>query len=321
MRRLPLVVIAVLALAGFGGGAQKSAPLLGFVYAGGQSWRLAPIDPLTLSRRPGRSLSVGDSFSAWSYSPDRSKLVLGRGGIGGELLLVDTRRMRRLGLVETGGMAQLTATFWPVETRVYAVVTPVTRQTDGNLSRSPTRLVAVDPLTRTVVGEQVLDGSFYGSAHGPGVLTLLLGQETGVGPARLAVVGSDGSVRTVGLDGVSVGYDGISEEGPALVGRYAQPGLAVAGDGTRAFVVTPGLVAAVDLRTLQVSYHPVGATGRRLQRVEKGSLDGSYRSALWARGGKLLVTGRDDHSSVDANGLLDYEARPAGLRPGGSAGL
>src|SRR2546423_10795077 len=125
MRRLPLVLIAVLALAGFGGGAQKSAPLLGFVYAGGQSWRLAPIDPLTLSRRPGRSLSVGDSFSAWSYSPDRSKLVLGRGGIGGELLLVDTRRMRRLGLVDTGGVGHPAAGLSAAANPLLARASPV----------------------------------------------------------------------------------------------------------------------------------------------------------------------------------------------------
>ena len=319
MRRLCTACAAAALLAALVAGAgaarpQSTKPLLGLVSAGQESWTLMRIDPLTLARRAGPTVSVGSRISAWSFSPDRSRLVLGDYDVSGVLMLVDTQRMRRLGLVDAGGMAQTLTTFWPEEGRLYAVVTRLTRKDDGTFARQPSSLVAVDPGSRTVVGEQSLDGWVYGSAHGTGVLALLLGQESGVGPARLAVVGSDGTVRMVGLDGIQVGYDAVDESDPQAVARYALPGLVVASEGGEAFVVAPGRIAAVDLRTLSVSYHSIGSTSRRLQRVEKGSLDGSYRAALWTPDGKLLVTGRDDHSSVDAKGQVRYEPRPVGLQ-------
>jgi len=316
MRKLCTACAAAALLAALVAGAarpQSATPLLGFVAIGQESWKLAPLDPLTLAPRPGSSVRVGSRISAWSFSPDRSKLVLGGYDASGKLLLVDTRAMHGLGLVDTGGTLQMLTTFWPEDRRLYAVVTRLDRRDDGTYMRRPSAIVTVDPSSRTVLGERSLDGYVYGWAHGAGVLALVLGQESGVGPAQLVVVGSDGSVKTVGLPGVQVGYDPVDESAPQAVTHYAQPGLAVASDASRAFVASPGVLTAVDLRTFEVSSHPLGSS-RRLQRVEKGVPDGSARFVVWARDGELLVTGREDRAVAGATGAARYESHPTGLQ-------
>src|SRR5438128_2342389 len=309
---LALTGVAVfLAVAGVGAAKEPAkAPFLGLVSTGQESWKLVRLNPLTLGRRPGRSVAVGSRAAAWSFSPDRSELVLADYEIAATLVLVDTRTMRRLGLVDTGGNALISATFWPDEQRLYAVTTRLTRKEDGTYARQPASLFAVDPTSRAVVGERSLDGWVYGWAHGDGVLVLLLGPESGIGPARLAVVGADGSVRTVGLDGIRVGMDAFDGSAPAAIEHYAQPGLAVAPDGSEAFVATPSGIAVLDLRTLGLSYHGLVRGNRRLQ---KGAPEGSTRTVRWVQGGVLVVSGRDDHSSVDAGGRIRYEPRPVGV--------
>jgi hypothetical protein len=299
-------------LAGVGGAAptKSSTPMLGLFVTGQESWTLAPVNALTLKQRKGRSLRVGTRTIAWSFSPERSKLVLADYASAGSLLFVDTHAMRSLGILDLGGFAQVQATFWPDESRLYVLVTRLTRREDGNFDRAPSSIIAVDPTARKVVGERSLDGWAYNGGHGAGVLAFLLGPEDGVGPARLAVVGADGSVRTVGLDGVQVGSDSYDPSNPTAVGRFEVPGVAVAPDGSRAFVVSPGQIAAVDLRSLDVSYHRLGSTSRRLQ---KGAQEGKLRLALLA-GDRLLVTGNDDTTSVGADGTPRVEPHPIGLQ-------
>src|SRR5919198_5794547 len=112
----------LLAFAGVGAAQQRSsAPLFGFVSVSQESYRLARLDPLTLSERRGPSLALGSRNAAWSFSPDRSKLVLADYGLNGVLMLVDPVKMRRLRLVDTGGMASIRTTFWPDARRLYAV--------------------------------------------------------------------------------------------------------------------------------------------------------------------------------------------------------
>jgi hypothetical protein len=305
----------LIGLAGVGGAATtKSArPMLGLFITGQESWTLSHVNPLTLKRARGLSLRVGTRNAAWSFSPDRSKLVLADYANTGTLLLVDTGAMRSLGVVDLGayGFVQVQATFWPDQGRLYALVTRLTRREDGNFERSPSSIVTVDPATRKVVAERPLDGWAYNWAHGAGVLVFLLGPEDGVGPARLAVVGSDGSVRTVGLAGIQVGYDRFDPDHPTQVGRYETPGIVVAPDGTRAFVASPGQLAAVDLRSLDVSYHRLGAMSRRLQ---KGANEGKLRIVRMLGPERLLVTGSDDTVSVDSNGAQRVQPHPIGLQ-------
>jgi hypothetical protein len=223
--------------------------------------------------------------------------------------------MRRLGLVDIGDLAVVRTTFWPDERRLYAVVVRLVREADGSLTPVSTLLLAIDPETRSVVGEQPLAGTVWGAVHATGALALLLGPADGIGAASLALVSADGTVRNVPLDGVSVGTDATGvEPTPPQVVHYAQPGLAISRDGSSAFVVSPGQIAAVDVASLRVSYHRLGSAGRRLQKVEKGPLDGTTRSAVWVRDGQLLVSGVDEHGSITADGRMLYDPRPVGLQ-------
>jgi hypothetical protein len=218
--------------------------------------------------------------------------------------------MRRIAIVDTGGNAGISATFWPDAQHLYVVRTGLTRREDGNFDRRPAAVVAVDPASRAVVGSQSLDGWVYGWAHADGVLALLLGPEHGVGPARLAAVGADGSVRSIALDGVQVGAERFDPTAPTPIEHYAQPGLAVAPDGSVAFVASPKGIVAVDLRTLTPSYHGIVRGNRRLQ---KGAPEGSTRTLRWVQPGVLALSGHDDHSTVDAEGRIHMEVRPVGV--------
>jgi hypothetical protein len=208
-------------------------------------------------------------------------------------------------------MMQVQATLWPDASHLYALVTRLTRRSDGNFDRAPTSILTVDPATRKVVAERPLDGWASNWTHGANTLVFLLGPEDGIGPARLAVLGADGAVRSVALDGVLVGYDGFDPNRPTAVGRFETPGIAVAPDGSRAFVASPGQVAAVDLRSLDVSYHRVGAVSRRLQ---KGANEGKLRIARMVGADRLLVTGSDDTVTVDSNGSQRVQPHPIGLQ-------
>lgn len=309
--------LLLIVLAGFlvavGGGAAKEpvkTPFLGIVYTGQDSSKLVRLNPLTLGQRPGRSVKLGTRTGAWSFSPDRSQLVLADNSISATLLFADTRAMRRIAIVDTGGNALISATFWPDAQHLYVVRTALTRRADGGFDSQPAALVTVDPASRRVVSSRSLDGWVYSWVHADGVLVLLLGPESGIGPARLAVVGADGSVRTAGLDGVSIGRDAVDESQLPAIEHYARPGLAVAPDGSEAFVASPSRIVAVDLRTLTRSYHGIVRGNRRLQ---KGAPEGSTRAVQWVQPGVLAVSGRDDHSTVDKEGRIQTDPHPAGV--------
>jgi hypothetical protein len=307
--RLPLALAGVLLVAGFGGSARTSKPLYGLVWRSNESMALVRLDPLSLATKVGPSLSLGDRYRAWSFSPDRSKLVFGDTSRG-ELLLVDARRMRRIALVESLQSAIVVATSWPAADRLYAITESVTQTDDYNTSCcGPAQLVTVDPDAHTILATRPLGGQVYGLAHVAGELVLLRGPVNAIGPARIAVVGRDGGVRSFPLDDVTVGQEPFTTEG--AVEHFAQPGFAVAPDGSRAYVVTPDRVFEVDLGTGAASSHPL-AFGRSLAKVEKGTPEGSWRTATWVRPGILGVTGFDDHVSVGADGHAKVDAAPAG---------
>jgi hypothetical protein len=292
-------VAGLLAVAGSGAAkGPASTPLFGFVPTGSDSWSLARLNPLTLKPTRGRTLKLKDAISAWSLSPDGSKLVTATGGeVQGELRLFDTARMRASGRIVLADQVEVLRTFWPEEQRLYAVVTHLSRRADGNFDRQPASLLTIDPATRQVVAERSLGGYLYGWAYAPGALGLVLGAETGIGPARLAVVGADGGITTIPLEGVTVGYEPVDPNDLEAGSHYRNVGLVLSPDGTRAYVASPGQLVAVDLRTHALSYHGLGPA----RRLQKGPVDGSSRSVQWARDGVLLVTGEDDKSRPDSD--------------------
>jgi hypothetical protein len=306
-------VAAFLVVAGAGTAKEPAGkPLFGFVPTGQDSWSLARLDPLTVTPRRGRTMKLRDAIFAWSLAPDAAKLVVATGSeTQSELRLVDTVRMRGIGRIVFSGQVQITNTFWPDERRLYAVVTHVSRRPDGNFDRQPASLVTIDQATRQVLAERSLDGYVHGSARAPSALGLILGPESGIGPARLAVVGADGRVTTIPLEGVTVGAEPFDESDHSAVRHYREAGLVLSPDAAHAYVASPGQLAAIDLRTLSVSYHRLGPA----RRLQKGPMEGSSRSVQWVRDRVLLVTGADVRPATGSSEELPMEihAAPAQL--------
>jgi hypothetical protein len=293
--------------------APTPAPLLGFAPAGGYEQSLVRLDPQTLARSGRRFVATGDQNFGWSFSPDRSRLVLG--STSGTLQLVDTRKLRSLGYVDTGVYELVQATQWVGSRQVVAAVAAC-------CGLGPMTLVAVNTVKRKVVARRQLSGSIQAAAHVPKGLVLLLGPNVGVGPSRLAVVGPRAMVRTVALDRIRSGQDRGTEASPIVA--YSSPALVTDPDGRTAYVVSSGSEAAeIDLGTLAVSYHslsrPVSLLGRVDRWLEapaqaKGAPDGPTRNAIWLGNGVLAVYGTDDHGTVDAAGVPQLTSTPSGLQ-------
>ena len=113
MRRVAVVL--------FVAGAALAAPLLAAGTRAGVQLRLAPrpdlpalavrdtqrasfltrLDPTTLRPTASRQLKLPAHITPFSYSPDRSRLVLGSNDSDGTLFLVDARRLRLLKTIRT----------------------------------------------------------------------------------------------------------------------------------------------------------------------------------------------------------------------------
>jgi hypothetical protein len=288
--------------------------LLAFRHGARTTW-LARVNPRTLRYRQGRRLQVGGYGSGWSYSPDRSLLALGHFQYG-DVMLVDTARLRVVRRIDTGVIAHVAATAW-LGSRLLVVL--VSCCEPGH----QTTLATVDPTLGTVLSRTDLAGSLEGAARSRSALVLLLGPIEGIGPSRLAVVDAEGRVRTAGVGRVHSGRETI-ESGGRPTGRHARPGLALDAAGDRAFVVGAGAPAAVvDLATLAVDYHelsaPVSLLGRLHAWLEpaaeaKTPPIGPVRQATWLGDGLLAVSGYDSDAWEDEDGTLQSRATPAGLK-------
>jgi hypothetical protein len=262
-------------------------PLYGVSWQG--SLGLVRVDPGTLRPLAGRPVPVAGEPLAWSFAPDRSRLVLGSAARGARLRLIDLHAMRSLGDIAVARRGSEVATAWAGPRRVLAaVVTP------GCCGAGDTTVAAVDTERRRVIWRRTLGGSLQaGERLGRGFLLVLGPPGRSVGPSRLMRVRPDGRLHSTSLREIRSG-----NEPNGSVTESWNPGLAVDRSGGRAFVVQAGApVAEVDLQTFHVRSHPVEPEARTADAVT-----GPTRDALWLGRGGLAVTGSD-------NG----EQRPAGL--------
>jgi hypothetical protein len=273
--------------------------------------RLVRVDARTLRARRGGSLVVTGHTLGWSYSPDGRWLALGDDS-GGEVFLVDTRTLRLAGRVSAADFGQVFATAWVGD--VLFAVAHQCCDSDTPYTKASYLLSMIDPERRHRINAWTLDGSIQGIARTRSALILLLAPEDALGPTQVAVVDPDGAMRTTTLDRIISGQAN---------GRFARPGLAVDGAGSRAFVVgAQAPVAEVELSTLTVSYHdlskPVSLLGRLRNWLEpeaeaKVPLSGPARDARWLGNGFLAVWGSD--TEVTGQGR-DMQIRdiPAGVK-------
>jgi hypothetical protein len=144
----------------------------------------------------------------------------------------------------------------------------------------------------------------------PDGLIYLAAGSNGIRPARLAVVDIDGNARSVVLNRIRAGTRWRTVRG-VRIGDIRAPGLAADAMAGRAYVVSPGgLVAEVDLATLDVRYHWLNAnTTRRLAK----SINGPMRSARWIGDGRIAVSGTDAKMTVTPTGAAKQTWTPVGL--------
>ena len=273
---------------------------------------LARLDPITLRPLPGRRVPLEVNLVGWSVSPDRSLAVVGDGNGNGLVQLVDLGAMRSLGTVQVDIGATAEASAW-LGRRVAVV--------SGDQAGAP-EVVILDPVARQVLARHKLAGLVSAVGHLPGGLVVLLTPNRAIGPARLVVVGGQGTVRTVTLGRVAAGFRPPKVEGSDAVGHQRGAGLAVDPAGRRAFVVAPGApVAEVGLDDLKVAYHVVDRPVSPLTRLrqwllpaaEAKAVDGPWRQARWVGGGLLAVAAGEQRVARDANGEPVQRDRIAGV--------
>jgi hypothetical protein len=198
------------------------------------------------------------------------------------------------------------AGLWPRPGRLYAFV-------GGDTALA---LDTVDTVARRVLTSRPIAGPLLQLARTGDRLVLLAGADNAIVPARLIVIGSDGSVRTVTVQRILAGtqFDRASTDS---IGSTNLPGLAVDPVGDVAYVIdASGLVAAVDLSNLSVSYHQLGSVSL-LTRIaawltpaaEAKGTNGAMLTARWLGKGLIAVAGTRETATAQADSY-----RPTGLQ-------
>jgi len=277
--KLAALLLVVGSLAGAAAGAPRAPSesateaLYAFTPGRPQLRALTRVAPGTL-KPVGRTVHLAAFASAWSFSGDRTRLVLANERPA--LRLVDLRRMEREGDVLLPALAVHTA--WLGRSRIVAVTSR-----DGRLGA-----VAVDANSRRVVATRRLGrGTVVRMARARSTLALLVAPGGSVGPMRLVTLTAALTVRSVSLPATRGGFGGSAASGQPGTFRHRLPGLALDRSGERVFVVGDGEpVAEVDLRSLTARYHP-----RRTLSASSKSLEGPTIEARWLGGGLLAVAG------------------------------
>jgi hypothetical protein len=209
------------------------------------------------------------------------------------LRFVDPAKLANVGDLSLGA-GLLWATAWLAPDRLVAVVT--------DCGEAPT-LVVVDPTARRIISRSRLPDKVNRIRAAGSRLVVMSSPVDTIGPARLTVADGTGTSRSLVVDRVDVGFD--SE-------HVVWPGLALTPDGQRAFLVSPaGLVADVDLGSLEVEYHSIGH--RRSLAGMPAIAIGSWRMAEVLPTGALAIAGSDDVTYVDSSGQRYVRHLAAGL--------
>lgn len=272
---------------------------------------LGRLDPATLAVT-AHSARLG-APGAWVASPDRRLLAFGIGnGSDNERTMLRFANAQTLRLVRRGVALDgwLQAALWRTPARLVALVS----------SASNVTVETIDTVTKTVVGRRSLGGIAGPVARLRDGLVVLVEQPNEIAAASLAVVDADGGVRSVRLDRIRAGWSWPDGQGTDPIGTTRVPGLAVDPAGTAYVLDASGLVAVVDLSSLDVAYHSLAPASlvARLSNwltpsAEAKGMNGPVRTAAWLGDGLIAVTGSDYTATRAKDGSIDFTQRPAGL--------
>jgi hypothetical protein len=224
-------------------------------------------------------------------------------------MIVDLKAMKVVQEVETGIAAEALGWLTP-RFLVAGLLEPLV---SGGGVPQQGGVVVVDPLTGKILRRWLRLSFPQASARTRDSFVMLLPglpPDTAEGTAapRLAVVDARGGLRILALDRIQLALrDGMQWDGA---------GLAVDVGRARAYVFAADApVAAIDLRTMSVSYHRLEALFQspgELGDAEVQSddeLSWRFRRALWLGDGHVLVFGQDGFAPT---GVQDFEAVAAG---------
>jgi hypothetical protein len=270
MRRLLIGLLLAAALVGTATAAQPGRVLAVEWEAGGGKLRW--VSPTTLRPAGSAVLNVGGApANLTALSPDGAVAAIG-GGAEGRLRFVRLRTLRQEGLLWLGDGSVLRGV-WATPRRLAVL-----------LGGARPEVVVVDPTARKVLRREQLAGTAMGAVPAGGRMLTLLAQRDGIGPVQLAVIGGDGSVRTVAIPGITAGVTAPTT--PGGVSRFASPALAA--QGSRAVVLGRETLVEVDLESLAVREQRLDTrtTSRALKLIE-----GWGRSAVWLQGSTIAYSG------------------------------
>lgn len=282
--------------------------LLGFTNAS-----LVRIDPQSLEPLPGNGIRVGSggcaprsggtacwSVPPWSVSPNGRRLAIVRNDAA-SLRLIDVASMRVTADIRIAGGA-IGALAWLTPRRLLALQEiPGERQ----------RLLVVNLATGRVAARQALGGSVRQLVRTVREIVMLLAPAQSIGPARIAVADRQGRVRFVRLPRILAGSKLLGTGSNHRVDARG-PGLAVDPQGRRAFVVDKDLAAAIDLKSLAVSYETLERKASLLSRLlnwleptaAAKQVSGHGREVRWLGRDRLALAGTDTEAG---------RTRPTGL--------
>lgn len=270
MRQLLTGLLVAAALVGTAGATQPERVLAVEWQAGGGKLRW--VSPTTLRPVGPAVLNVGGApANVVAVSPDGAIAAIG-GGAEGRLRFVRLGTLRQEGLL------------WLGEGSAFKGVWPAPRRLVVLLGGTRSEVVMIDPVARKVLRREQLAGTAKVAVVAGGRVLALLARRDGIGPAELAVIGGDGSVRTVAVPGITAGA--TVPTAPGYVARFASPGLAA--QGARAVVVGRESLVEVDLESLAVREQ--GLDVRKSARASK-VIEGWGRSAVWLRGSAIAYSG------------------------------
>jgi hypothetical protein len=297
-RTIAAAVTIIAVLSGAGAAAVSSAPLVVLV-DGAVASRLVALEPVTLDPRGSLALP-GTSFGReWARSPDRSHLALVPKPVERRerLFVIDTRARPRVVVrmrLPHGDVCRLA---WP---QPRSIVVVLTRKAACYSFVDEARMLVIDPRTTRMVARGRITGraAIVATAPTPNGLAFLLQPAGRRGGPRL-VLASTAGTRVIRLPRLQTRPRPLDK---SLHGSAA--GLAVEGDGTRAFVLDSNTrVIEVNLASAKVDVHRL--TPYRSASAAKAT-SGAVVQALAPRPGVLALTG------IRRAGRRELE--PAGLR-------
>lgn len=294
MRAVALCAVVAAALAASAGtpasGRAPRPTVLAVEEATTTSTVLERLDAGTL-RRVSKRFELWHDVGLYLGRSPTGLLAFGDSQYAATLHFIGQRPFRLRGAVALGS-GNVDAILWPTPGTLLAL----------RAGPTETEVARVDPISRRVLDRRSVEGREIGLAQNSTRVVFLLAPPGTVGPLRLGVLDSDGSLRTVALT-----IAGGQDEG--LDGRLVRPGLALDPSGARAVAGTPeGPLAEVDLATLHVTYHVLPSRSPALAR--KGG-SGLTATAVWA-GNVVAIAGSHSETSIVSEAAVTT-GQPTGL--------